>query len=68
MGRRPFAGIYGASRTRTGDLLGAISEASAPRFGLVKRLSGSRDDSPNIFPNSLQRVRHFDNGVVICGC
>jgi len=23
---------------------------------------------PNIFPNSLHRVRHDDNDVVVCGC
>jgi hypothetical protein len=41
---------------RTGDLLGAISALSGPKYGLVRRLLMPQEDSPNSFPNSLQSV------------
>ena len=47
---------HGASRTRTGDLLGAISALSGPGFGLVERLQHLCRVSPNTFPNTLRRV------------
>src|SRR5438034_7609128 len=48
--------FHGASRTRTGDLLGAISALSWPEFGLTSGFSSLRDSSPNTFPNILQPV------------
>jgi hypothetical protein len=53
--------LYGASRTRTGDLLGAISALSWPEFGLTSGFLSAWAGSPNTFPNSLQLVRHYDN-------
>src|SRR6266545_6859312 len=47
---------YGASRTRTGDLLGAISALSWAEFGFVTTFLGLRISSPNIFPNTLRGV------------
>jgi hypothetical protein len=46
----------GASRTRTGDLLGAISALSGPEFGLISGFPSLRVSSPNTFPNTLQPV------------
>jgi hypothetical protein len=46
--------FYGASRTRTGDLLGAISALSGPEFGLTSGFPTLRVGSPNTFPNTLQ--------------
>ena len=51
----------GASRTRTGDLLGAISALSLPEFGLTSALPSLRVSSPNSFPNTLQPVLQSDN-------
>ncbi len=48
--------FHGASRTRTGDLLGAISALSGPEFGLTSGFPSLRVSSPNTFPNTLQPV------------
>jgi hypothetical protein len=46
----------GASRTRTDDLLGAISAPSGSELGLISGFPSLRVGSPNTFPNSLQPV------------
>jgi len=48
--------FHGASRTRTGDLLGAISALSGPAFGLSSGFPSLRVGSPNTFPNTLQPI------------
>jgi hypothetical protein len=40
-----------ASRTRTGDLLGAISALAEAGFGFVESFPATRHRSPNTFPN-----------------
>jgi hypothetical protein len=59
----PFC--HGASRTRTGDLLGAISALGWPEFGLTSGFSRLRVSSPNTFPNSLQPVLQYDNALLL---
>ena len=59
--RGRIRGGDGASRTQTGDLLGAISALSWPEFSLTSRFPSLRIGSPNIFPNSLQPVLQYDN-------
>src|SRR4029453_10816177 len=49
-----------ASRTRTGDLLGAISALSAPGFSLTSGFPSLGVGSPNTFPNTLQPVLQSD--------
>jgi hypothetical protein len=51
-------GFHGASRTRTGDLLGAISALFWAEFGLTSGFPSLRVSSPNTFPNTLQPVLH----------
>ena len=46
----------GASRTRTGDLLGAISALFWPEFSLASGFPSLPVSSPNTFPNTLQPV------------
>jgi hypothetical protein len=48
--------FHGASRARTGDLLGAISALSWQEFGLTSGLLRLLVNSPNTFPNTLQPV------------
>jgi len=43
--------LDGASRTRTGDLLGAISALAEAGFGFVEGFPATRHRSPNTFPN-----------------
>jgi hypothetical protein len=59
-GKAPVSRAFldGASRTRTGDLLGAISALSWPEFGLTSGFPSLGGRSPNTFPNILQPVRH----------
>jgi hypothetical protein len=45
-----FRRFYGASRTRTGDLLGAISALFWPEFGLTSGFPSLLVSSPNTFP------------------
>jgi hypothetical protein len=46
--------FHGASRTRTGDFLGAISALLRPEFGLASGFPSLRVSSPNTLPNTLQ--------------
>ena len=59
--RKPACGAGfrsdGASRTRTGDLLGAIQSVRSPRKRMVKPLPVYALTLPNIFPNTLRPVR-----------
>jgi hypothetical protein len=54
--RAAECGEGGASRTRTGDLLGAISALSWPEFRFTTCFPSRRASSPNTFINSLQPV------------
>jgi hypothetical protein len=56
--------FHGASRTRTGDLLGAIYALFWPDFGLTSGFPSVRVGFPNTFPNSLRPVLQYDNAVV----
>jgi hypothetical protein len=51
-------GFHGASRTRTGALLGAIQSPYAGGNRMVERLSPQDGVTPNTFPNTLQPVLH----------
>jgi hypothetical protein len=46
----------GAGRTRTGDLLAAISALAWPELGLTSGLPSLWVSSPNTFPNTPQPV------------
>jgi hypothetical protein len=57
MKKGPFAGpFHGASRTRTGDLLGAILALYAARIRMMTRFLLNAFMSPNTFPNILRPV------------
>jgi hypothetical protein len=53
--------FHGASRTRTGDLLGAIHPLFGARTGLFAALFGERLDCRNISRNNSAVVLHSDN-------
>jgi hypothetical protein len=48
--------FHGASRTRAGDLLGAISALAWPEFGLTSCFPSPQASYPNTFPSTLQPV------------
>jgi hypothetical protein len=55
--------FHGASRTRTGDLLGAISALAEPGFGFVEGFPATRHRSPNTFPNISAPVLHGEGTI-----
>jgi hypothetical protein len=59
--------FHGASRTRAGDLLGAISAVSDGESGFMTRFPSLSLDSPNTFPNILWLVLHLDNTQLCAG-